>query len=452
MTQLAFNLTPAQSEIHANPARNKIVAAGRRFGKTVYSVIRCFEEALALTNAFDIPLDSSSEVIYVGIDREQAKRNAWPYFKQFAATIQDATGYQIRVLEKTSLIELPPELGGCRIRLLGMDDPDAARGMKLRFAVLDEYADMPPRVWPEIIRPALMDVRGGALFIGTPKGRNHFYDLVTQALEDQKTAKDEDRISQWAVFNYASTDNPLIHEDELKEMAREYTNGSEDLYEQEIAAKFVASSGQLFSQDQFKIVDTVPEEPMDHFMCVDLAGFAPDPDRKSEVRKLDDTAMAVVSIDRKGNWYVREIEYGKWGPRDTAFRIVNKAKNYNIPSIGIEKGALLNAVQDYLTEYMAQYNRWFELVPLTHGNKHKYDRVQWALQGRAQKGQIHLVKGPWNSTFIDQCVSFPSKYVHDDLVDAVAYVDQMCQETLKIDASWAEQQTAFEPLDQVAGY
>ena len=182
MAQLQFNLHAAQTEIHAHPARFKIVAAGRRFGKTVFSVIRCFEEALATTNALGIELDDSSEVIYVGIDREQAKRNAWPYFKKFAQEIEGVTGLSVRLLEKTSLIELPQELGGCRIRLLGMDDPDAARGMKIRFAVLDEYADMPPRVWPEIIRPALADVRGGALFIGTPKGRNHFYALVEDAI------------------------------------------------------------------------------------------------------------------------------------------------------------------------------------------------------------------------------------------------------------------------------
>ena len=131
MATVQFNLHPAQAEIHAHAARFKVCAAGRRFGKTVYSVIRCFEEALATTNAQGVSLDSSSEVIYVGIDREQAKRNAWHYFTQFAREIEDATGLKLRVLEKTAMIELPEELGGCRIRLLGMDTPDAARGMKL---------------------------------------------------------------------------------------------------------------------------------------------------------------------------------------------------------------------------------------------------------------------------------------------------------------------------------
>jgi phage terminase large subunit-like protein len=448
VAQLNFYLHPAQRTIHDHLARFKIVAAGRRFGKTVFSVIRCYEEALAQTNARGVELDNSSEVIYVGIDREQAKRNAWPYFLQFAHEIEKATGLQVRTLEKTSLIHLPPELGGCRIRLLGMDDPDAARGMKLRFAVLDEYADMPPRVWPEIIRPALMDVKGGALFIGTPKGRNHFYELIERALEDNKKKGDD---SAWSVFNYSSNDNVLLDTDELKEMIGEYTNGSEDLYDQEIAAKFIATTGQLFAQDNFSIIDTLPEKTYQTFIAVDLAGFASDPDRKNEMRKLDDTAIAIVHVDQHGHWYVAQIQHGQWDVRETAYRIVKAAHDHQCQVVGIEKGALANAVEPYMRDYMAQYNRWFEIKPLTHGNKRKFDRVQWALQGRAQKGTIHLLKGDWNSKFLDQAVSFPSKYVHDDLVDALAYIDQMVEETIKIDWSQLDE-VGFVPLDEQAGY
>ena len=458
MASLQFNLHPAQTEIHGHPARFKIVAAGRRFGKTVYSVIRCFEEALAATNAMGVSLDDSSEVIYVGIDREQAKRNAWPYFKKFAQEIEKATGLSVRLLEKTSLIELPPELGGCRIRLLGMDDPDAARGMKLRFAVLDEYADMPARVWPEIIRPALMDVRGGALFIGTPKGRNHFYDLVKEGIA---TAKEDVALGNdptWGVFNYSSLDNTLIHEDELKGMVREYTNGSEDLYEQEIKAKFVASSGQLFNDKNFPVLDKLPEGQYETFIAVDLAGFGTDPSRKNEKRRLDDTAIAVVSISGTGRWYVREIQHGQWGTRETATRILRTGKKYRCVNIGIERGALMNAVMDPLHEEMARIGRYYEIKPLTHGNQKKYDRVQWALQGRAQQGRVSLIKeddrtDPWIEKFTDQAVSFPSRYVHDDLVDALAYVDQMAPENISnFDISGIELQTQYKPLDPRSGY
>jgi phage terminase large subunit-like protein len=348
------------------------------------------------------------------------------------------------------MIELPPELGGCRIRLLGMDDPDAARCMKLRFAVLDEYADMPPRVWPEIIRPALMDVKGGALFIGTPKGRNHFYELIERALADMA---EEGENSNWGVFNFSSNDNSLLDPEELKGMIKEYTNGSEDLYEQEIAAKFVASTGQIFAQDHFKVIDQLPDSTYDTFLAVDLAGFSSDPDRKNEKRKLDSTAIAIVKVDLQGRWFVVDIQHGQWDVRETAYRIVKAAKDHQIPIIGIERGALMNAVEPYMRDYMAKYNRWFEIKPLTHGNQRKFDRIQWALQGRCQKGSLFILKGDWNTTLIDQAVSFPSKYVHDDLIDALAYIDQLVPETLNnFDISSIEEQTAWAPQDSRAGY
>jgi phage terminase large subunit-like protein len=453
MAQIAFNLHPPQAEIHGHPARFKIVAAGRRFGKTVFAVIRCFEEALASHSCMGVPLDSSSEVIYIGIDREQAKRNAWPYFKKFATEIEKATGLECRMLEKTSMIELPPELGGCRIRLLGMDDPDAARGMKLRYAVLDEYADMPSRVWPEIIRPALADVRGGALFIGTPKGRNHFYDLVQKGITELKAAEEAGVTPTWVVFNFATDDNPFIHVEEREDLIKEYTNGSEDLYAQEIQASFISQSGQLFRRDQFEIVDSVPNDPVQTFVSVDLAGFETDPNRKSQIRKLDDSAIAIVSVNQQGHWLVKDIQYGKWGPRECALRMLRSAKEHKAFIIGIERGALKNAVEPYLNEYMAQMRRYIEVVPTTHGNQRKYDRIQWALQGRAQKGQIKLLRGDWNEKFLDQAVAFPDRNVHDDLVDALAYVDQLAPETIAFD--WAAHQQLeqqYEPLDSIAGY
>jgi phage terminase large subunit-like protein len=324
-----------------------------------------------------------------------------------------------------------------------MDDPDAARGMKIRFAVLDEYADMPPRVWPEIIRPALADVRGGALFIGTPKGRNHFYNLVEEAIGQ----------AEWGVFNYSMDDNPLIQAEERKALAAEYARGSSDLYDQEIQAKFIASSGQLFNVADFKIIEKLPEGTYDTYLAVDLAGFASDPDRKNEKRRLDDTAIAIVSVDSKGRWYVLDIMNGQWDVRETALRIVKAAKDNQIPIIGIEKGALANAVEPYMREYMARYNRWFEIKPLTHGNQRKYDRIQWALQGRVQKGDVYLIKGEWNDKFIDQAVSFPSRYVHDDLVDALAYIDQMAMESISsFDIAAIEEQTRFTALDSYSGY
>ena len=72
-------------------------------------------------------------------------------------------------------------VNGTTISLKGADRPETMRGVSLKFLVLDEYADMKPDVWELILRPALTDLKGDALFIGTPMGRNHFYELYKQA-------------------------------------------------------------------------------------------------------------------------------------------------------------------------------------------------------------------------------------------------------------------------------
>ena len=86
------------------------------------------------------------------------------------------------------------------IHLKGSDKPDTLRGVGLSFVVLDEFATMKPETWEEIIQPTLTDVKGAAMFIGTPAGKNHFYDLWMDA-------KDEEG---WQSFEYRSVDNPYL--------------------------------------------------------------------------------------------------------------------------------------------------------------------------------------------------------------------------------------------------
>ena len=87
------------------------------------------------------------------------------------------------------------------------DRPDTLRGVGLRYVVLDEYASMKPSVWELILRPTLADVKGSALFIGTPDGKNHFYDLWQYAGGDDP---------EWEQFSYNSTDNPLLDPAEIE--------------------------------------------------------------------------------------------------------------------------------------------------------------------------------------------------------------------------------------------
>lgn len=441
MTELRVSLHPAQQVIHQSPARFKVVAAGRRFGKTFYAVENALIEGLKAVNTFGSPIGPDSEVAYIGVDREQAKRNAWNLLKELGRPV-------IEMAHENNVVATL--VNGVRIRLLGMDNPDAARGLKLRYAILDEYADMPENVWKEIIRPALMDTQGGALFIGTPKGKNHFYQLFLNSLTNPEVEQNGEIIRPYAeyeAFNFSSADNPTLKATELSSMAWEYANGSEDLLKQETEAKFISKGGKIFSADQFPISKVEPEDGT-YYVAVDLSGFAKESQKShAELRKRDETAIAVVKVGPKG-WWVKEIQHGQWGVRETALRIVKAGFDHQA-SVGIESGALANAVAPYLEEYQNQFNRWLNIIPLTHGNNRKWDRIQWALQGRAQKGQITLNEGDWTDKLIDQAVDFPDRRSHDDLLDALAYIDQMA-EVIHFDLDGLPK--GFEPMDVDSGY
>jgi hypothetical protein len=102
-------------------------------------------------------------------------------------------------------------------------------------------------------------------------------------------------------------------------------------------------------------------------------------------------------------------------------------RTYRPVAVGIEKGMAKNAVMPYLDDEMKRLNCFYVVNELTHGNNKKADRIRWALQGRAEKGRITLNDGQWTSRFIRQASDFPSPLAHDDLLDAVAYIDQMAQ-------------------------
>lgn len=453
VTQLRFGLHAAQQEIHNHPARFKVVAAGRRFGKSTLASIMCIVWAMRDTNHYGSALDSSSEVVYIGTTLEQARRNVWHMLKKLAEpVIAKDKNNRAMVHENTSVITL---VNGVRIRLLGMDDPDAARGMKIRAAVLDEYAQMPETAWPEIIRPALMDCRGWALFIGTPKGRNHFFELFTSCMSSE-------RGEDWAGFNFSSYRNTFLSKEEIDDTVDEVTRGSSHLQGQEIEAKFVEAGGNILRRDHFIPMPLEPDDGQ-YYIAADLAGFSSEGQGRSkkELKQRDDHAIAVVKVfpmpatGKKSvqafGWWIKEIVYGKWDVRTCAFQLAKACNDHGCMELGIEKGIAKNAVMPYLEEYLAEYGLRVNVEELTHGNKHKADRIRWALEGRGEKGRLFYRPGrTWNETFFDQATSFPSRLVHDDLIDAVSYVDQMA-ENIHIDIE-ALTSLRAEPLDLVAGY
>jgi predicted phage terminase large subunit-like protein len=326
-------------------------------------------------------------------------------------------------------------VNGITIALKGADRPETMRGVSLYYLVMDEYADMKPEVWEQILRPALADLKGDALFIGTPMGRNHFYDLHQYA----SIAEDDD----WQGYHFTSYDNPLLDNAEIEAAKKSMSAFS---FRQEFMASFEAAGGELFKEEHVKFSEEEPEDGQ-FYIAVDLAGFADVEKATTKTKRLDQTSIAVVKANTEG-WWVANIIHGRWGVEKTARKIFEAVRDYQPAAVGIEKGALKNAVYPYLNDLMKKNQRFFRVEELTHGNKRKVDRIVWALQGRFEHGNLVLNKGEWNTEFLDELFQFPNKLVHDDLIDSLAYIDQLAQIAYAVDFEEDE----YEFTDYYSGY
>ena len=418
--ELDVQLHPAQLEIFNSTARFKVVSAGRRFGKSRLAAWILIIKALQ---------SESKDVFYIGPTFQQAKDIMWNMLKE----LLHGTDLIETTHENTATMKL---VNGRRISLKGSDRPDTLRGVGLAYVVLDEYASMKVEVWEQIIRPTLSDVKGGALFIGTPAGKNHFYDLYLEA------DKDED----WEAFQYTSIDNPLIDPKEV-EVARRTM--STQAFRQEFEASFVSFTGGIFKNEWIKYDENEPEEG-NFVIAVDPAGFeAVEKERGLKGSKLDETAISIVKI-HGDKWWVKDILHGRWNIKETASKILQAAIENQATTVGIESGALKNAILPYLQDEMRTQGRWVVITDVTHGGKKKADRITWALQGRLEHGKITFNRNTnWNGELETQLIEFPSKGTHDDIIDSLAYIDQVSvadfMHTIELEEEW-------EPYDDVAGY
>jgi phage terminase large subunit len=160
-----------------------------------------------------------------------------------------------------------------QVRLYGADNADSLRGIYLDGVVLDEFADMDPRVWSEIIRPALADRQGWAVFIGTPKGRNAFYTLHQQSLGIDPNTKqfDQELKNRWFSLMLKASETGLISTDELQSTRRDL---SEDQYQQEFECSFDAAIQGAFYADELRRAESegrIGKVPIDRALLVHTA-------------------------------------------------------------------------------------------------------------------------------------------------------------------------------------
>ena len=417
MTDLNISLLPWQQQVWADNKRFQVVAAGRRTGKSRYAAWKLIVKGLEAKRG---------QIFYVAPTQGQARDIMWQALLEVGHPVISSShvnNLQIKLVN------------GITIALKGADRPETMRGVSLYYLVMDEYADMKPEVWEQILRPALADLKGEALFIGTPMGRNHFYDLHQYA----SISNDED----WQGYHFTSYDNPLLDNAEIEAAKKSMSAFS---FRQEFMASFEAAGGELFKEEHVKFSEEEPEDGQ-FYIAVDLAGFADVEKATTKTKRLDQTSIAVVKANTEG-WWVANIIHGRWGVEKTARKIVEAVRDYQPAAVGIEKGALKNAVYPYLNDLMKKNQRFFRVEELTHGNKRKVDRIVWALQGRFEHGNLVLNKGEWNTEFLDELFQFPNKLVHDDLIDSLAYIDQLAQIAYAVDFEEDE----YEFTDYYSGY
>ena len=209
---------------HDRNERWSCIVAHRRAGKTVATINDTVERALYTKKP-------NARYSYIAPYYSQAKTIAWDYLRRSTEHIA------LKQKESELSVTLPGENGTSTVRLFGADNPDALRGTYHDGAVLDEYGDMKPSVWTQIILPALADRKGWATFIGTPKGRNHFYKIRERARTDPG----------WLYLELRASQTKLLDQVELDEMRAQM---DEDEYAQEFECSFDAAlKGAIYGKE-----------------------------------------------------------------------------------------------------------------------------------------------------------------------------------------------------------
>jgi phage terminase large subunit-like protein len=418
MSDLNFQLLPWQQEVFNDSTRFKVVAAGRRCGKSRLAATTLLIEGLRCP--------SGSAVLYVAPTNGQARQIIWNVLLDLGRDVIAASHVNNQDITL---------INGAVIYVRGADRPDTLRGVSLTYAVLDEVADIKPEAWEQVIRASLSDKKGRGLFIGTPKGRNWFNDLYKLG----QTGEDED----WKSWHFTTKDNPLIDPTEIESAKKTLSSFA---FKQEYLASFSNAGSDIFKENWVKY----GEEPDygSYFVAVDLAGFEEVAKQAANAKKrLDETAIAIVKVTDEGKWFVKDIWHGRWDIRETAAKILMAMRDYRPLSVGIERGALKNAVLPYLSDLMRKNNVYSHIVDLTHGNRKKADRIIWSLQGRFEHGRIVLNQEGDFETFLDQLLMFPAQGVHDDLPDALSYIDQLAVTSYFVD----DADDDWEPIDVISG-
>lgn len=407
MTELTIRL-PAyhaqQRAVAADPAKRKVVRAGRRWGKTTYATREAVERVMG-----------GSRALIASTTQEQADAS-WDMAKRWLIPLIDG-----HVIDKNETLRLLTFPNGGRLRVKTARDSDTLRGDYADFLVLDECAYLDPKAWDEVGAPMLLDNDGDALFLSTPKrvlskraggteakGARWFRELCDRGKGDGD--------GRWRSWQFSSHDNPHLSKAALGEIVRDMPGVS---VRQEIEAEFVDIEGALFQLEWFetRILNQVPERLQDSgareplpWRWVRFWDLATSMNSRESL-----TGTALVGMRQDGLVCIKDVgAFQKEWP-DVRRVMATTTLDEDGVSVGVEQLFMGQPAVQELYRLPELAGRAIWPVPV---QKDKFTRaLPWA--ARASEGKVVLIRGPWIAAFLDQLVAFPDGE-HDDMVDAVS--------------------------------
>jgi len=304
---------PGQLEVHNSQARFKVLSAGRRWGKTRLGVNECLDAAAQGGRAWWVsPSYKTSEV-------------GWRPLRQIARKIPNA---EIRLVDR--MVTLP---NGGFVAVRSADNPDSLRGEGLDFVVMDECAFMQREAWTEAIRPALSDRQGKALFISTPKGRNHFWELYQKGINSEEG---------WQSWTFPTISNPFIQPTEIEAAKRDLP---EMIFRQEYLAEFIDDSGSVFRrvQDAAVLEPQEPDANKQYVAGVDVAS------------SIDFTVVSIMDVKSKELVYLDRFNRVDYNVLEN--RLEALYRRWHLDSMKVEANSIGQPVIDHL------YAKGLSIIP-----------------------------------------------------------------------------------------
>lgn len=387
-----------QREVQECAARFIVLDAGRRWGKTRLGVALCTEAGLSGRRAWWVA--PSYPMSTVG----------WRPLKQLAVQIP---GVAKREVERT--LHYP---GGGWVQVKSADKPESLRGEGLDLIVVDEVAHIPKfaEVWEQSLRPALSDRQGKALFISTPRGFNHFWELYQKAeawnLPSPTNPARWDELLRkegWAAFQHPTRDNPYIDSEEI-ESAKAQLPAL--VFRQEYGAEFVQLAGALFRREWFHTMEKAPEG-ITYVRFWDLAA--------STKTSADYTVGAKVGFTSKGFVVIADVVRGRWEWPD-ALTVIKETALMDGSAVmqGVEAAGTQRGMYQMLIREPRLVGVPLQSVEVVADKLTR--AAPWL--ARAEQSKVALVRAAWNAGFLDEVCAFPETE-HDDQVDGVSGAVQM---------------------------